>query len=175
MPIETITAGVTKAISIVETLRKVAKKAKDAEVNELLADLSLALSDVKMKLADSQTENADLKSKIFELNEEINSLRHRLSDVEEKKSKSGSQPWLSSQQKEQIFKILQAMAQAEGQRWKIEAIAAVADVGVSVAELITSDMDSWGLIYTHYNMIYPTSYTLSNDGRRALFDAGLIQ
>jgi hypothetical protein len=55
MAIETIAVGVTQAITIVESLRAIGEKVKNAEVNSLLADLSLALSDIKMKLADSQT------------------------------------------------------------------------------------------------------------------------
>jgi len=175
MAIETIAAGVTQAITIVESLRTVAKKVKNAEVSGLLADLSLALSDVKMKLADSQSDNADLKSKIFELNEEIRSLRDRLSDVEAKKSETPSQPWQSSPQKEQIFKLLLAMAQAEGRNFEIHHVANASGVGVSVAEILTSDMDSWGLVYTHYNMMYPTSFSITDEGRRVLFDEGLIK
>lgn len=174
MPIETITAGITQAITIVESLRQVAKKVKDAEVNSLLADLSLALSDVKMKLADSQIENADLKSKIFELDEEINSLRHRLSETESKKIKTPSKPWQGNPKKEQILKILLAMSRIEGQAFEIRHIASTAEVSVSVAEILVSDMDAWNLINTQYNMVYPTTYTIADEGRRLLFDEGLI-
>ena len=123
MPIETIAAGISQAITIVESLRQVAKKVKDAEVNRLLADLSLALSDVKMKLADSQTENANLKSKIFELNEEINSLRKRLTETEAQKNLKPTKPWQNSPQKEQILKVLLSMSQIDGQPFEIEQIA----------------------------------------------------
>lgn len=176
MPIEPITAGITKAISIVESLRRVAKKVKDADVNELLADLSLALSDVKIKLADSQTENADLKAKIFELNGEIDSLRHGLESVESQKVETSSSAiWKSPKQKEQMLNILKAMSEGEGQEWQIEGVARAGGVGVSVAELLTSDMDKAGMIYSHYNMVSPTMYTIADEGRRLLYNEGLIE
>ncbi len=116
MTIESIADGVTHAITIVESLRKVAIKDKDTEVVDLLADLSRTLSDVRLQLADSKTENADLKSKIFELNEGIIFLRNRLVNVETTKDESHSKQRQASPQREKILKILLYMSQSARKR-----------------------------------------------------------
>ena len=173
MTIESIADGVTHAITIVESLREVATKNKDAEVVDLLSDLSRTLSDVRLQLADSKTENEDLKSKIFELNKGTIFLRNRLINIQTTKDESPSNQWQASPQREKILKMLLYMSQSEEPRLKIRQVADAVDVNVREAKKLTSEMEAWNLIYTHYHMAYPTAYTITDDGRRALIEENL--
>ncbi|HLG15399.1 MAG TPA: hypothetical protein VJH03_12985 [Blastocatellia bacterium] len=62
-----IVASITTAISLVSRLKKISENIKDAELKNLLADLSLELAEAKMRMANLLDENANLHNKIREL------------------------------------------------------------------------------------------------------------
>jgi hypothetical protein len=60
-------SSVTAAIATVKKLKEVGDKIRDADLKNLLADLSLELAEIKTQLADLTDENRQLKTKIREL------------------------------------------------------------------------------------------------------------
>jgi len=61
-----ILSSIGNAITLAKRLKEISDNIKDAELKNVLADLSLELADTKLKLAEIITENADLKSKVLE-------------------------------------------------------------------------------------------------------------
>lgn len=59
-----IIASISAAISTAKKLKEISDKIKDAELRNLLADLSLELAEIKTQLADMMDENRQLKEKI---------------------------------------------------------------------------------------------------------------
>lgn len=62
-----ILSSIGNAITLAKRLKEISDNIKDAELKNVLADLSLELADTKLKLADIITENADLKTKLLDL------------------------------------------------------------------------------------------------------------
>lgn len=62
-----ILAPLKTALEIVKKLKEVSDKMHDAELKNLIGDLSLELADIKVKLADVTNENIDLKAKVKQL------------------------------------------------------------------------------------------------------------
>ena len=60
-------ASVSAAIDIAKRLRQVGENIRDAEIQNLVADLSLELAEAKMKLSAVLEENVALKAKVREL------------------------------------------------------------------------------------------------------------
>ena len=65
-----IISTISSAITLTRRLKTISDNIKDAEIKNLLADLSLQLADAKLKLASILEENAALKQRIKE-NENI--------------------------------------------------------------------------------------------------------
>jgi regulator of replication initiation timing len=59
-----IIASISAAISTAKKLKEISDKIKDADLRNLLADLSLELAEIKTQLADMMDENRQLKEKI---------------------------------------------------------------------------------------------------------------
>ena len=59
-----IIATVSAAITTAKKLKEISDKIKDAELRNLIGDLSLELAEIKMQLADVMHENTELKNKI---------------------------------------------------------------------------------------------------------------
>lgn len=57
-----IIASITSAIAIVKNLSKLSDKLKNAELNGLIADLSLEMSELKMRMSELVDENTQLKA-----------------------------------------------------------------------------------------------------------------
>lgn len=62
-----IIAAISTAISTAKKLKEVSDKIKNADLKNLLADLTLELAEIKTQLADVTTENTQLKARIREL------------------------------------------------------------------------------------------------------------
>jgi ribosomal protein L37E len=62
-----IISSISNAISLVSRLKKISENVRDAELKNLLADLSLELAEAKMKMASLIGENVDLQNRIREL------------------------------------------------------------------------------------------------------------
>jgi len=62
-----IISSVTNAIALASRLTKISENIRDAEFNNLLADLSLELAEAKMKMASLIHENAELHEKVNNL------------------------------------------------------------------------------------------------------------
>lgn len=60
-------SSIATAIATAKKLKEVSDKMKNAELRNLMADLSLELAEIKTHLADLTTENTQLKTKIREL------------------------------------------------------------------------------------------------------------
>ena len=58
--------AVANAISLTKRLREISKNIEEAEIKNILADLSIELAEAKMKVADLISENADLKRALAE-------------------------------------------------------------------------------------------------------------
>jgi len=59
--------AITNAISLVTRLKTISDNIRNAEMKNLLADLSLELAEAKMKIAGLMNENLELKNRIKEL------------------------------------------------------------------------------------------------------------
>jgi hypothetical protein len=59
-----IISSITAAIATAKKLKEISDKTKDADLRNLLADLSLELAEIKTQLADMMDENRQLKEKI---------------------------------------------------------------------------------------------------------------
>ena len=59
--------AITNAIGLLTRLKKISENIRDAELKNLLADLSLELAEVKIRMAGLMEENLELKNKIKEL------------------------------------------------------------------------------------------------------------
>jgi regulator of replication initiation timing len=62
-----VISSVTTAIKLVSRLKEISEKLKDAQLNNLVGDLSLQLADLKVKLATVVEENVTLKQRVREL------------------------------------------------------------------------------------------------------------
>src|SRR5690606_27986653 len=62
-----IISSVSTAITLATRLREISKNIENAEIKNLLADLSLELADAKLKMADLISENAAMKEKLNSL------------------------------------------------------------------------------------------------------------
>jgi hypothetical protein len=62
-----IVASVTSAISIAKKLKEASDKIRNADLKNLIGDLSLELADIKVHLAEVIEENSNLKAKIKSL------------------------------------------------------------------------------------------------------------
>lgn len=62
-----IISTVSTALSIASRLKEVSDKVRDAEIRNLLADLSIELAEVKLKAAGLIEENAKLRQQLSEL------------------------------------------------------------------------------------------------------------
>ena len=60
-------SAVSTSITLLTRLKEISNHIKDAEFNNLLADLSLELADVKLKLSNVTDENIALRNKVREL------------------------------------------------------------------------------------------------------------
>lgn len=61
-----LVSAVANAISLTKRLIDVSESIKEAEIKNILADLSIELAEAKMKLADLISENADLRNRLAE-------------------------------------------------------------------------------------------------------------
>ena len=59
-----VITSIGQAISMTKRLREISKNIENAEISNLLADLSLELADTKMSLVDLKEENTSLKTKL---------------------------------------------------------------------------------------------------------------
>lgn len=59
-----IISSISAAIATSQKLKEITDKAKDPELRDLVANLSLELVDIKAQLADVTAENGQLKDKI---------------------------------------------------------------------------------------------------------------
>ena len=59
-----IISSISAAIATAKKLKEISDKTKDAELRNLLADLSLELAEIKTQLADVNEENRQLKVKV---------------------------------------------------------------------------------------------------------------
>ncbi|MGI8980550.1 MAG: hypothetical protein ACR2FY_15080 [Pirellulaceae bacterium] len=57
-------ALVGKAVDLVQQLRGIAQKVKDAESQNLIADLMISLADIKIQVAELKGENLDLRTQL---------------------------------------------------------------------------------------------------------------
>lgn len=71
-----ILGSIGNAITLANRLKEISDNIKDAELKNILADLSLELADTKLKLAEIITENVSLK-------EQVNILESRKINIEE--------------------------------------------------------------------------------------------
>ncbi|WP_444896513.1 hypothetical protein [Microbulbifer sp. SSSA005] len=62
-----VLSGIVHMLNISSRLRDIAKNIEDAEIKNLVADLSLELSDFKLKVSDLMVENAELKDEVHKL------------------------------------------------------------------------------------------------------------
>jgi len=74
---EAIKGTIATLIYASQKLREVTKKVEDAEINGVLADLSLSLSDLKTQMADLQGENIKLKEDLKKARE-LKNIRKKL-------------------------------------------------------------------------------------------------
>jgi len=59
--------AVANAISLTKRLRDISENIKEAELKNILADLSIELAEAKMKVADLISENTDLRKQLSEI------------------------------------------------------------------------------------------------------------
>src|SRR5437899_2571928 len=59
-----VIAAVTKAVDLVQQLRNITQKVKDAETQNLIADLLNSLADIKIQVAGLKEENLELRTEL---------------------------------------------------------------------------------------------------------------
>lgn len=59
--------AVSNAISLTKRLREISENIKEAELRNVVADLSIELAEAKLKVADLISENADLRKQLSEI------------------------------------------------------------------------------------------------------------
>lgn len=62
-----VIASIANAISLTKRLKEISDNIRDAEIKNLLADLSIELADSKLKVAELVSENAKLRQQLNEL------------------------------------------------------------------------------------------------------------
>lgn len=62
-----VIVSIANAISLTKRLKEISDNIRDAEIKNVLADLSVELADTKLRVAELVSENAKLKNQINEL------------------------------------------------------------------------------------------------------------